>query len=113
MFAGSPPPSAPPLPYPPVQGLASVQDARGDAQAELRVVLKQGVGPGGPLAIGVGGVRVGGCGATPDRGAARGIGDDEALPEQLGEQLHVARFAAALACPAELHTGIWQSEGPR
>ena len=40
--------------------------------------------------------------ATPDGGAARGVGDDEPLAEQLREQLHVRRLAAALAGAAEL-----------
>ena len=79
-----------------MQGLALLDHAHGDAQAKLCVVLKQRVGPCRPKALGVGGVGVGGVGASPNGGAASGIGDDQALAEQLRQQLDIGRLATAL-----------------
>ena len=76
------------------------------AQAELGVVLEQGVVPGraSPLRV----HRVGGGGqvAAVDGGAAGGIGDQHAVAEELGGELDVGGLAAAHAGPGELEQGL-------
>jgi len=76
------------------------------AQAELRVVLEEAVGPGGAAAILVGSVGRGGQVAAVDAGAARGIGDEGAVAEELGEQLDIGRLAAAGAGTAVFEQGL-------
>ena len=77
-------------------------EAGSHAEAELRVVFEEGVGPGWPAALGVLGVRSGGQVAAVDGGAASGIGDVEPVAEELGEELDVSRLAAAGTCAGEL-----------
>ena len=72
------------------------------AVTELCVILEQGVGPSGTFALGVLGVRADGSAAAVDGGAARCVGDDHAVAEQLRDELDVRRFAAARARAGEL-----------
>lgn len=66
-----------------------------NTEAELGVVLKEGVGPCGAAAAGlVGGVRSGGGGGTVDRGATGGIRDNHVFTKELGEEFDVGGFAA-------------------
>ena len=55
---------------------AALCQAQVHAEAELGVVLEQGVGPGGTMALFVDGVGAGGGGAAIDGGAAGGVGND-------------------------------------
>ncbi len=78
------------------------------AEAELRVVLEERVGPRRSAAFRVLGVRRGGQVAAVDRRAARGVGDIQPVAEQLGQQLDVSRFAAARAGAGELKQRLQQ-----
>ena len=73
-----------------------------EAQTELGVVLEERIRPGraAPLLV----LRPGRGRqiAAVDRRATGGIGDDQAVAEQLGEQLEVGRFAATGARAGEL-----------
>ena len=80
----------------------------GDAVAEFPVVLEQRVSPGRPVTARVHRVGHRGHVGAPDRGAARGVRDDETVAEQLGEQLHVRRLAAAAAAAGELQQRFLQ-----
>jgi hypothetical protein len=77
-----------------------------ETEAELGVVLEEGVGPRGATAGGVLAVGSGGEVAAVDGGAAGGVGDDEAVAEDLGEELDVGRLAAAGAGAGELEEGL-------
>ena len=72
------------------------------AQAELGGVFEERVAPGGAAAFAVD--RVGGRGqvAAVDRRAAGGVGDDDAVAEELAQELDVRRLAAAGAGAGEL-----------
>ena len=72
------------------------------AQAELGIVLEQRVGPGRAAALGVRGPGRRRQVAAVDRRAAGGVGDLQAVAEQLREQLEVRRLAAAGAGAGEL-----------
>ena len=72
------------------------------AEAELGVVLEERVGPGWTTAFAVHRPRRGGQVAAVDRRAARGVGDEQPVAEELGEQLDVGRLAAAGAGAREL-----------
>ena len=65
------------------------------AEAELRVVLEQRVRPRRPAAVAVGRVRRRRQVAAVDRRAAGRVGDQQAVAEQLRQQLEVRRLAAA------------------
>ncbi|KAF5044330.1 hypothetical protein DSECCO2_492900 [anaerobic digester metagenome] len=73
------------------------------AVSELGGVLEQGVAPGRAVPFGVDRVGSGRSGSAPDGGAARGVGDDHALAEELGQHLDVGGFAAARAGAGEFH----------
>src|SRR5262249_2832632 len=66
-----------------------------EAEAELRVVLEQRVRPRRSAAVAVGRVRRGREVAAVDRRAAGGVRDEEAIAEELRQQLQVRRLAAA------------------
>ena len=75
------------------------------AQAVLSVILEQGVGPSGTVAVLIGAVGRG-CGRTaPDGGAAGGVGDVHPVTEQLGNQAGIAGLGAAGAGAGELQHG--------
>ena len=76
--------------------------AQVDAEAELCIVLKQGVGPGRTLSLAVGAVGRGGAGGTIDGRAARSVGDEHTVAKELGKELDVRSLAAAGACTGEL-----------
>ena len=57
------------------QSLPQLAGGNGNAQAELGVVFKQGVGPGRSAALLVDGVRSRRCAAAPDGGTAGGVGN--------------------------------------
>ena len=80
--------------------------AQAQAEAELGVVLEERIGPGGPAAVAVARVGRGRQVAAVDGGAARGVGDDRAVAEELGEQLDVGRLAAAGAGAGEFEERI-------
>ena len=76
------------------------------AQAVLGVVLEQGVGPGGAVAVLVGAIRRGGRGTAPDGGAAGGVGDIHPVTEELGDETGIAGLGAAGAGAGELEEGL-------
>ena len=47
--------------------------------------------------LGIHGVREGWVGAAPDGGAARGVGNDQTLTEELSHQLHMRGLSTTLA----------------
>ncbi len=65
------------------------------AEAELRVVLEQAVGPCGALAGAVLRPRGGGQVAAVDGGATRGVGHQQVIAVELRQELDVGCFAAA------------------
>ncbi len=71
-------------------------------QPELRVVLEQGVVPGGPAAGRVHGPGRGRQVGAVDRRAARRVGHDHAVAEELAHEPDVGRLAAAAAGAREL-----------
>ena len=73
-----------------------------ESEAELGVVLEQGVRPGRAAPVGVGRPRRGGQVPAVDRGAAGGVGDHQPVAEQLRQELDVRRLAAARAGAGEL-----------
>mmetsp|Transcript_50874 Transcript_50874/g.140827 ORF Transcript_50874/g.140827 Transcript_50874/m.140827 type:complete len:200 (+) Transcript_50874:2150-2749(+) len=75
-------------------------------EAELSIVLEERVGPSGTLALRVHCVWEGRVRRAPDRRAACGVRDDEALAEELREELHMRSLAASLASAAELEVGL-------
>ena len=79
-----------------------------EAEAEFRVVLEQRIAPRRAAAAFVRRVRRGRQVAAVDRGAARRVGDDRAVAEQLREHLDVRRLAAARARAAELKQRLQQ-----
>ena len=81
---------------------AALRGRQVHAEAELGVVLEQGVRPGGAMALLVDGVGDGRSGAAIDGGAARRVGDHHPVAEQLGDQLDVRGLAAARAGAGEL-----------
>ena len=72
------------------------------AETELRIVLEERVRPRRTPTVLALRVRRGGQVAAVDRGAARGVGDEQPVAADLGEELHVRRFAAARARAGEL-----------
>ena len=88
------------------QLVAALGDGQVHAEAELGVVLEQGVGPGGTVTLVVGGVGAGGGGTAVDGGAAGGVGHDHAVAEELGDQLDIRSLAAASAGAGELEQGL-------
>mmetsp|Transcript_7487 Transcript_7487/g.20229 ORF Transcript_7487/g.20229 Transcript_7487/m.20229 type:complete len:1155 (+) Transcript_7487:2178-5642(+) len=85
--------------------VAALLRAERHAEAVLRRVLEKGPGPSGALALLVLPEGAHAVGAAPHGGAAAAVGDDHAVAEHLGEQLHVGGLAAAGAGTAELHEG--------
>ncbi len=77
-----------------------------DAQAELRVVFEERVGPGGTAAALVDAVGCGRKASSIDGRAAGSVGDEEAIAEELGEQLDVGRLATAGASARELEERV-------
>ncbi len=73
-----------------------------EPQAEFGVVLKQRVRPGRAAPFGVLGPRRGGQVAAVNRRAAGGVRHDEPVAEQLRQQAHIRRLAAAGASAGEL-----------
>ena len=71
-------------------------------ETELRVVLEERVCPRGTLALVVLGVGAGGRAAAVDGGAARCVGDNHPVAEELCDELDVRSFAAACARAGEL-----------
>ena len=71
--------------------------AQPQPEAEFRVVFEQRIRPCRPAAVAIGRVRRGRQIAAVNRRAAGGVGDQQAIAEQLREQLDVRRFAAARA----------------
>ena len=87
---------------------ACLSRASAHAEAELRVVLEQRVGPGRPASVAVDGPRRGGLVAAVDGRAAGGVGDDGAVAEELAQELEVRGLAAAGAGAGELEQGLEQ-----
>ena len=77
-------------------------DGHADAQPELGIVLEERVRPGRPSALGVLRPRGRRQVAAVDRRAARRVGDDRPVAEELAHQLQVRRLAAAGTRPGEL-----------
>ena len=69
------------------------------AEAELRVVFEERVGPGGSPPIAVGRVRRGRKIAAVNRRATGRIGDEQPIAKELGEELEIGRLATARAGP--------------
>ncbi len=76
------------------------------AEAELGVVLEEGVAPCRAPAVGVHGVGRGGQVAAVDGGAPRGVGDDGPVAEELAHELDIGRFAATRAGSRVLEEGL-------
>ncbi len=70
-------------------------ERQAEAEAELGVVLEQRVRPGRAAAVAVGRVGRRRQVAAVDRRAAGGVGDEQPVAEELGQQLQVRRLAAA------------------
>ena len=86
-----------------LHAVAHLASGGGHTEAELGVVLEEGVGPGGTEAAAVvAAVRSGRSRAAVDGGAARGVGHHHLLTEELGDALQVRGLAAAGAGAAEL-----------
>ena len=86
-----------------LHAVAHLAGGGGHTEAELGVVLKQRVGPGGTEAAAVVlAIRCGRSRAAVDGGAARGVGHHHLLAEELGDALEVRGLAAAGAGTAEL-----------
>ena len=64
-------------------------DGQAHAQAEFGVVLEEGIGPDRTAALGVGAVGGGGQIAAKDRRAAGGVGDQQAVADQLRQQFEI------------------------
>ena len=77
-------------------------DAQPHAEAELRVVLEQGVRPGGTASVGAGRPRGRGQVAAVDRRASGGVGNQQPIAHELGEELQVRRLPAPGARAREL-----------
>ncbi len=75
--------------------LAMLIDGEPEAQPEFGIVLKQGVRPGRPAPVGVGGVGGAWQVAAINRRAAGGVGNQQPVPVELGQQLDVGGLAAA------------------
>src|SRR5438132_6998123 len=73
------------------------------AKAELGVVFEQRVGPCGPAATGVRGIGRGRQITAVDRRTARGVGDQQAIAEELRKEFDVGSLAAAGARAGKLH----------
>src|SRR6516225_5019174 len=73
-----------------------------ETQTELGVVLEQGVRPGWAAPGGILGPGRDRQVAAVDRGAAGRVGDLEAIPKELRQQLEVGGLAAAPAGAGEL-----------
>ena len=86
--------------------LAVLVDCCPDAEAELGIVLEQGVVPRGTATLGIDGPGCGGQVATVDRRAAGGIGNNHAVAEQLTGEFQVG-------CLAATHTGTREFEQGR
>src|ERR1044072_7251922 len=65
------------------------------AKTKFGVVLKQGIRPGGTATVRVRGVGSRRQIAAVDRRTASSIGNHQAIAEELRQQLHIRRFAAA------------------
>ncbi len=75
--------------------LAMLIHGEPEAQAKFGIVLKQGIRPGRTTALGVGGVGGGGQVAAIDGGATGGVGNQQSVTVELGQQLDVGGLAAA------------------
>ncbi|MNG97572.1 hypothetical protein D3C79_566900 [compost metagenome] len=75
--------------------IAMLIDGEPEAQAKLGVVLEQGVGPGRAAPLGVGGVGGGGQVAAINRRATGGVGNQQPVPVELGQQLDIGGLATA------------------
>ncbi len=82
--------------------LALLVEGEAHAEAELGVVLEEGVRPGRSAAVGVDGVGSRREVRTVDRGAAGGVGHEEPVAVELRHQLDVGRLAAAETGAREL-----------
>ena len=72
-------------------------DSETHAEAELRIVLEQAVAPRRATPVGTGAPRQRRQVAARDRSATRGVGDLQAVAEQLREKLQVRGLTAARA----------------
>ena len=87
-------------------------DGQPHAEAELGVVLEQRVGPGRAAAVAVRASRRRRQVAAVDRRAAGGVGDQQPVAEELGQQLEVRRLAAAGAGAGELEQRLAGTASP-
>ena len=81
-------------------------DGQAEAQPELGRVLEERIGPRGAAAVAVDGPGGGGKVAAVDGRAARGVGDDGAISEELAQELDVGRLAASRAGARVLEEGL-------
>jgi hypothetical protein len=72
-----------------------------EAEAEFSVIFEEGVSPSRTAAFSVVRPRRGGQVTAVNRGATRGVGNDEAVAEELGEHLDVWGFTATCASAGE------------
>ena len=69
-------------------------DRQSETEAEFGIVLKKRIGPGRSPSVAIRRIRCGGQIAPVDRGTTGGIGDHQAVPEKLRQQLQIGSFAA-------------------
>ncbi len=81
-------------------------DCQPETEAEFGVVLEERVRPCRAAPLAVRAIGRGGQVASVDGGTTRGVGDQRAIAEQLRQQLHVRRLAAAGARAGELEQGL-------
>ena len=85
---------------------AALVERQVHAEAELGVILKQAVCPGGAVPFIVDSIGDSGGGTAVDRAAAGSVRDDHSVTEQLGHQLDIGGFAAAGTGAGELKQGL-------
>src|SRR5712691_11771590 len=78
------------------------------AEAEFRIVFEQRIGPRRPAALGVHGIGRGWQITAVDRRTARGVGDQQAIAEELRKELDVWSLTATSARSGELHEWLKQ-----
>ncbi|MPN06581.1 hypothetical protein SDC9_153837 [bioreactor metagenome] len=86
----------------PADGVLRMEEPIG----KLRIVLKQGMLPGGAKATAVTAVGQNGRSAAVSGRAARGVADIHAVAHQLADQLDVGGLGAACACGRELEVRL-------
>src|SRR5690606_28480362 len=83
-------------------------EPKAHAQPQLRGVLKQGVVPRRAAALLIGGVGCGGQVAAVDGGTPGGVGNQQPVPQELGQGADIGCFSATGAGAGKLKQGLEQ-----